>query len=165
MKKIERVLFICYANLCRSPAAHKLAEHYAEKNNLKGVVFDSAGWHIAYPTAQPETKEYIKEKIGVDMTDFKSKLITKEMIEKQDLIIGMESYHLVKVRNLFKEIKHELKEKMFTLKEFNGASKDDLNIPDPFNTGLENYNRIIGIVDENVEKLVQKICEINNSAS
>ena len=160
MSKNKRILFICYANICRSPAAEKLAELYGKKHGLVEVTFDSAGLHKIFDTAVAETKNYLEEK-GIDMTNFKSKIITRELIEKQDLIIGMERYHLVKVRRVFKDIKEKLKDKLFTLKEFNGADKNDLNIPDPYQTGLENYNRILKIVEDNVEMLVKKIIAIN----
>ena len=145
MLKIQRILFICYANTCRSPAA----EHFAKdlkynkyKSELKDIIFDSAGWHDAFEDAQPETKNYVQDK-GIDMSDFKPKVITKELIEKQDLIIGMERYQLTKVRNNFREIKETIRDKLYTLKEFNGAEKKDVNIPDPYKTGLENYNLIL----------------------
>ena len=165
MPKIQRVLFICYANTCRSPAAEYFAKGFKEvkySNELKGVIFDSAGWHNAFDDAQPETKNYVHAK-SIDMTDFQPKLITKALIEKQDLIIGMERYHLMKVKKKFRDIKDQLEDKLFTLKQFNGAEKTDLNIPDPYKTGLENYNRILRIVEQQVELLVKKIIEINNS--
>ncbi|MHA1255300.1 MAG: arsenate-mycothiol transferase ArsC [Promethearchaeota archaeon] len=165
MTKIQRVLFICYANTCRSPAAEYFAKGLKEdkyRDELKGIVFDSAGWHDAFEDAQPETKNYVKAK-SINMGDFKPKLITRDLIENQDLIIGMERYHLTKVRKKFRDIKDNLKDKLFTLKQFNGAEKNDLNIPDPYKTGLENYNRILRIVEQQVELLVKKIIEINNS--
>ncbi|MFX1314795.1 MAG: hypothetical protein ACFE9T_02955 [Promethearchaeota archaeon] len=160
MPKIKNVLFICYANTCRSPAAEYLAQYYAYKHQLKDVNFNSAGWHDAFDHAQPETINYIKNK-GIDIQDFQPKVITKELLEKQDLIIGMEKYHLIKLRKKFKTLKENFKSKLFTLKQFNGADKYDLNIPDPYKTSFENYNRILDIVDENVEKLVKKILKIN----
>ena len=153
---IKRILFICYANTCRTPAAEKLAEHYAKKFDLNNVSFDSAGWHIAFDHAQPETIEYLKLK-GIDISDFKPKLITRSLLEKQDLIIGMERYQLTKIRNRFKDIKDELKGKLYTLKEFNGAGKKELNIPDPYKTGKKKYFEILEIVEKNVEQLVQKV--------
>ena len=112
---IRRILFICYANTCRTPAAEKLAEYYAKKCALEGVEFDSAGWHIAFDHAQSETIEYINLK-GVEMNGFKPKPITRALIEKQDLIIGMERYQLTKIRNKFKDLKENLRGKLYTLK-------------------------------------------------
>ena len=97
------------------------------------------------------------------MQEFHPMLITKELIEHQDLIIGMERYHLIKLKKKFKDLKERFKGKLFTLKQFNGADKHDLSIPDPFKTGSNNYNKILDIVDENVEKLVKKILKINES--
>ena len=164
--KISNVLFICYANTCRSPAAEYIAKGLKQnkyKNELKNLNFDSAGWHDAFDHAQPETINYVQAK-SLDMSDFRPKILTRELLKKQDLIIGMERYHLVKLKNNFRDIKKHLDGKLFTLKQFNGATKkEDINIPDPYKTGIENYNRILRIVEENIEQLVQKIIEINNS--
>jgi len=162
MPKIKNILFICYANTCRSPTAEYLAQYYADKHQLKDVNFSSAGWHDAFNHAQPETINYIKKK-GIIIQEFHPKVITRELIENQDLIIGMERYHLMKLRKKFKDLKEDLKGKLFTLKQFNEADKNDLNIPDPYKTGVKSYNRILAIVDENVEKLVKKILKINES--
>ena len=162
MSKIKKILFICYANTCRSPGAEYLAQFYAKKYNLTDVSFSSAGWHDAFDHAQPETIDYVQAK-NIDMSNFKPKTIIKELLENNDLIIGMERYHLLKVRHKFRELREKLKDKMYTLKQFNGADKGDYNIPDPYMTGLENYNRIMKIVDENVEKLIKKIANINAS--
>lgn len=160
MKQIKRVIFICYANTCRSPAAEFLARCYAKKLNLSYISFSSAGWHGAFEFAQPETIDYVKQR-GIDMSNFRPTTITRELLDNQDLIIGMEKFHLLKVRHKFKELREKLKDKMYTLKQFNGADKRDYNIPDPYMTGFENYNRIMKIVEENVEKLVEKIANIN----
>lgn len=157
---IKRILFICYANTCRTPAAEKLAEYYAKKHDLRGVSFDSAGWHIVFDHAQSESIEYIKLK-GIEIEDFKPKAITRSLVEKQDLIIGMERYQLTKIRNKFKDMKESLKGKLYTLKEFNGAGKKDLNIPDPYKTGKKQYFEILEIVEKHVELLVQKVKKIN----
>ena len=157
---IRRILFICYANTCRTPAAEKLAKHYAKKYDLKGVSFDSAGWHIVFDNAQLETIDYIISK-GIEMEDFRPKAITRSLVEKQDLIIGMERYQLTKIRNRFKDAKENLKGKLYTLKEFNGAGKKDLNIPDPYKTERNRYFEILEIVEKHVELLVQKVKKIN----
>ncbi|MHA1508721.1 MAG: arsenate reductase/protein-tyrosine-phosphatase family protein, partial [Promethearchaeota archaeon] len=157
---IRRILFICYANTCRTPAAEKLAEHYAKKYDLKGVSFDSAGWHIVFDNAQLETIEFITSK-GIEMDDFRPKAITRSLVEKQDIIIGMERYQLTKIRNKFKDLKENLEGKLYTLKEFNGAGKKELNIPDPYKTGKKRYFEILEIVEKQVELLVQKVKNIN----
>ena len=160
---ISRILFICYANTCRTPAAEKLAKYYAKKYDLNGVEFDSAGWHIAFDHAQSETIEYLKLK-GIEMNDFEPKPITCALIEKQDLIIGMERYQLTKIKNKFKVLKESLKGKLFTLKEFNGADKNNLNIPDPYKTEKDRYFEILKIVERNIELLIEKVKQMNQAS-
>ena len=163
--KISNVLFICYANTCRSPAAEYFAKGLKQtkyKKELEHVNFDSAGLHDAFDTAQPETFNYVNGK-GIDMSDFCSKIITEDLLRKSDLIIGMERFHLTKLRSTYKDLKRELEGKLFTLKQFNGAGKKDLNIPDPYKTGTENYNRILAIVDKNINELIRRIIILNNS--
>jgi protein-tyrosine-phosphatase len=158
---IKRVLFICYANTCRTPAAIELAKLYANEIGLKGVIFDSAGWHIAFDHAQPETIEYVEFK-GIDIKDFKPKPITQDLIEKQDLVIGMERYQLTKIKNKFKSLRESLNGKLYTLQEFNGADKKNLNIPDPYKTDKKKYFEILDIVDKNIKMLVKKIKRLND---
>ncbi|TFG04046.1 MAG: hypothetical protein EU539_11730 [Promethearchaeota archaeon] len=161
---IKNVLFICYANTCRSPAAEYIAKGLKQtkyKERLKNINFDSAGWHDAFDHAQPETQHYIEKK-GVRFSDFRPKIISRELIEKQDLIIGMERYHLIKLKRRFRELKPHLEGKLFTLKEFNGDMESP-NIPDPYKTGSENYRKILQIIEENVEILVKKIIEKNGT--
>ena len=79
-------------------SVHMLRKHMSYAKNY--VVFDSAGWHNAFDYAQPETIDYVKSK-GIEINDFQPKAITRELIEKRDLIIGMERYHLIKVKKRF----------------------------------------------------------------
>jgi len=135
-----------------------LRKHMSYAKNY--VVFDSAGWHNAFDYAQPETIDYVKSK-GIEINDFQPKAITRELIEKQDLIIGMERYHLTKIKKRFRDLQEQLKQKLYTLKEFNGADKEDINIPDPYKTGKKRYDEILEIVEKNVEALVKKVKRIN----
>jgi protein-tyrosine phosphatase len=156
MEKTKKILFICYANTCRSPAAEYLARHYAKKNEVEGLKFDSAGWHDPFDYAQPETVAYVEKK-GIDMSDFKPKLITKELVEKQDLILGMAKYHIIKLRKSFRDLKPKLKGKIFTLKQYNGADKSEWNIPDPYKKDIKTYNMILEEVEINVKNLTKKL--------
>jgi protein-tyrosine phosphatase len=156
MEKTKRILFICYANTCRSPAAEYLARHYAKQYELDGLKFNSAGWHDPFDYAQPETVAYVEEK-GIDMSDFKPKLITRELVEKQDLILGMAKYHIIKLRKTFRDLRSQLKGKIFTLKQYNGADKSEWNIPDPYKKDLETYNNILKEVETNVKLFLKNI--------
>ena len=164
MTKIRKVLYICAGNTCRSPFAEyfsKLLKTTKFKEELEDVKFDSAGIYHYYKTAQPGTVNYLKS-MGIDISDFKTKRIDRELLEKQDLILGFEQkHHINKVMRKFKDVK-ELKDKLFLLLDFAGE-KEDLEIFDPFDLELEEYNAILKRIEVGVVKVVKKITDINLS--
>ena len=155
MSKIHNILVICSGNTARSPAAEYLGKFYAKKYNVD-LKFDSAGFFNAFSYMQPESQEYLKSK-GINPSGFNPKVIDKHLLEKQDLIITMEEYHAEQIRNNFKNIPH-ISEKTYTLKEFNGEQGD---IIDPYYTNRTTYLKVMKELDKYIEKLVEKVVEMN----
>jgi protein-tyrosine-phosphatase len=164
MTKINRVLYICAGNTCRSPFAEafsKWLKNTKFHKELKDVEFDSAGIYHYYETAQPGTINYLKSK-GIEFDEFKTKKVDAQLLEKQDLILGFEQkHHINKLKRKFKNIK-EVSERTYLLLEYAGES-EDLEIMDPFNLEKEEYDKILKKVEEGVLKVIKKIIEINNS--
>jgi protein-tyrosine-phosphatase len=160
-KPIKSVLWVCFGNTSRSPLALGLALWLKDtlyKSELKEVNFDSAGFVNVFKTAQPETIEYLKTK-NVDFSDFRGKLLTDELVKKQDLILVMEAYHLKRLRRKFKHIPN-ITEKSFILLDFAGYN-DNIDIRDPVNFSSEVYENTIQLVEKGVIKSIEKIIKIN----
>lgn len=164
MTKIQRVLYICAGNTCRSPFAEAFSKWLKitkYKKELKDVQFDSAGIYHYYETAQPGTVSYLKSK-SIEFEDFKTKKVDAQLLEKQDLILGFEQkHHINKLKRKFKNIKN-LSDKTYLLLEFAGEN-EKWEIKDPFNLEQEEYNKILKRVEEGVLKVIKKIIETNNS--
>ena len=156
-KKIRKILLVCMGNTARSPAAEYLAKYYGSKYNLDAN-FDSAGFFNAFSYMQPESQEYLDSK-GIDHSDFHPKIISKELLERQDLIITMEGQHVKRIINDFSEI-DGIKDKLFTLKRFNG---NDGDIIDPYYTNRTTYFKVLQEIDENIEKMILKIIKITDA--
>ena len=159
MNKIKRVLLVCLGNTARSPAAEYLARYYAKKNNVD-LVFESAGFINAFSYMQTESRKYLESK-GIDHTDFRPKLINRKLLEENDLIVTMERSHSIDIIKNYGQIK-DIDKKTYTLKEFNGETHN-IDIIDPYYTSDETYKKVLRIIDENVEKAVKKIIQINQS--
>lgn len=162
MVKIKNVLFICSGNTARSPAAEYLAKWLKAtkyKEELNNVNFDSAGLYSYYKTPQEGTANYLKSK-NIDFSDFKGKKITKELIEKQDLILGFEKkWHIKKLKRRYKDLKG-LDDKLYLLLDFAGE-RGELEIPDPINFKPEQYQNVAERIEKGVIKALEKIIEIN----
>ncbi|TXT61346.1 MAG: Low molecular weight protein-tyrosine-phosphatase YfkJ [Promethearchaeota archaeon] len=161
--KIRNVLFICFGNTARSPAAEGIAKALKRDKcieELHDVSFDSAGFFNVYKTAQPETKQYLKDNWDIDFSDFKGKIMDKDLLDKQDLILAMQSRHLKRLRRKFKDVDN-LMDKAHLLLEFAGE-EGDFDIEDPVNLTPGEYEQIIKTVEQGVIKSIEKIIEINS---
>ncbi len=161
MKKISKILIICLGNTARSPAAEYLARFYATKKG-DNLTFESAGFINAFSYMQPESQEYLNAK-GINHSDFHPQIINRKLLEKQDLIVTMEVSHAQDIRNNYPGIV-DIDKRTFTLREFNGET-EELDIIDPYYTSSTTYKKLIKIIDDNVEKLVKYIIQINQSES
>lgn len=157
MKKIKNILLICLGNTARSPTAEFLAKFYAKKYNIE-LNIESAGFINAFSYMQPESSEFLTEK-GIDHSDFRPQLINRNLIKKQDLILTMEESHVKDILRNYGELE-DIRNKTFTLKEFNGEI-DNLDIIDPYYTSAAMFKNVLKIIDENVEKMIKKVKEIN----
>jgi len=159
MDKIKRILLLCLGNTARSPAAEYLARYYANKKGVN-LTFESAGFINAFSYMQPESQEYLNAK-GINNSDFHPQIINRIMLEKQDLIITMEVSHAQEIRDNYSGIV-DIDKKTFTLREFNGET-EELDIIDPYYTSTSTYKKVLKIIDDNVEKMVNRIIQINQS--
>lgn len=159
MNKIKRILFVCMGNTARSPAAEYLARYYAKKFNLD-LECDSCGFFNAFSYMQPESRNYLDSK-GIKHSDFVPKIINRNLLEKQDLILTMESTHSLDIKRDFNNIR-DIEKKTFTLREFNGETQD-IDIIDPYYTSDETYRKIMKIIDNQVKQALKKIIQINDS--
>ena len=99
---MRSILFVCSANICRSPMAEGLM-----KALVKGMGEDwrieSAGvWAMNKSPAAENTLKVLLER-GVDLSSHISRQITLEMVEEFNLILTMESNHLEALRAAFPE--------------------------------------------------------------
>ena len=157
MPKIENILFVCAGNTARSPTAEYLAKYYAKKYNVN-LQFDSCGFFNAFSYMQPESREYLELK-GIKSSDFRPKILNKTLLEKQDLIITMEQSQSNDIIRNYPQIS-DIDKKTFTLKEFN-EDTGDLDIIDPYYTSQTVYKKVLKTIDNNIEKMIKKIIEMN----
>ncbi len=77
------ILFVCHANMCRSP----MAERLARKAFRPGTVAVSAGTHAwDGERMHPYTELVLKER-GADTLGFASRRLTRAIVEHADLIL------------------------------------------------------------------------------
>ena len=98
---VKSILFVCKGNICRSPFAEYIANKIALERSLIDVISSSAGLEVPTSLASPHEVLEISEKFGVNLNAHKSNRITGRSAECSDMIIAMESWQVIRLRELF----------------------------------------------------------------
>ncbi len=156
MDKIKRILFVCTGNSCRSIMAEGLMKDTLKSLGKDDIEVSSAGTSAIdgfRPTR--ETMEVMKRE-GVDVSSFKSRGITDEIIRGADLILVMAAHHM---DDIIRRVP-QAAPKAHMLKQYghgdDSRTCEDLNISDPIGKPIEAYEEIL----EEIKKEVNRIAEL-----
>jgi protein-tyrosine phosphatase len=132
------VLFVCSANMCRSPMAEALFKQMLDnRGNAEGWRVESAGvWSLDGNQASPGAVATMQRK-GIDLSGHRARSANLVGIEDFDLILTMERNHEEALRAAYPE----LAKKIFMLTEMSGRISD---IRDPIGGSSADYDDTAG---------------------
>lgn len=151
MQKKRLIMFLSTGNICRSPMAMGYFNYLLEQKKIKHIEVRSAGvMTIPGLLATPESLLML-EPYGVDMTKHRSLQLTKDMIKRADLILGMTPFH---VQSALRE-SDMARDKTFLLKEYTKSDLKNYQINDPMGCTMEVYKKIFNEIKNACNKLLQ----------
>lgn len=147
---MQKILFVCLGNICRSPVAEGVLLHLIDKHQLHDKIsVDSAGtagYHIN-EAPDPRTVRNAR-KNGVDLSPLRARKFAASDFDLFDRILVMDENNLRDVRRMTGSKEHHDKTDLLLNLSFPGKN---LPVPDPY------YGTEIDF--ENVFQLVYKACE------
>jgi protein-tyrosine-phosphatase len=123
---MRSVIFICTANICRSPMASAiLKQKVAQLDSPEDWRIESAGtWASEGAPAVQNTQLTLSALYKTDISDHSSRVVSKEMLSSFDLILTMEKGHKEALQVEFPE----LADRVYLVSEMVGENSE---IQDP----------------------------------
>lgn len=138
--RVERLVFVCSGNICRSPLAERVALD-------AGYNATSFGLHCTPGRpADPRVVELARER-GFDLSGHRTRLLKDAQLSATDLLVGMEPVHLVEATEFCGSSAQQ------TLLGLWGRARLSY-IYDPYNSTEEYFARCARVLIESTGKLV-----------
>ncbi len=132
---IQRILFVCLGNICRSPLAEAIFLQLAEAADRAHLEADSAGtsgWHEG-ERADPRSRE-VAQRNGIHIQS-RSRTVRDSDFALFDLILAMDRENL---RHLQQRCPDEHRHKVRLMREWDPAGPGD--VPDPYYGGPSGFD-------------------------
>ena len=144
-----KVLVICTGNTCRSPMAEGIFKSLIKENSLDFEI-SSAGTDAYDGDSVTNHAEMALKKMGIDISNHKSKLVHRDLIERVDLVLTMTKSHKETIIKKFPEAKN----KVFLLNEY--AFEEFKDVVDPFGGTIIDYEKARDEIYTAAEEIVRK---------
>ena len=134
-KQEKLVIFVCTANICRSPMAEKLFEEaLAKAKSKKKIQVFSTGLSAVEGDKASDNSVTVRKEVGLDLSDHRSSVLNRTTLENASAVFCMTESHRVLINMYF-----DLPEgaPIFLMREF--ADGNDKELPDPYGQSLEVY--------------------------
>lgn len=150
-----RILAVCLGNICRSPTAHGVLQRKLEEAGLDGRVrVDSAGtgdYHIG-KMPDPRAREAAAGR-GYDLTGLRARQVEPDDFRRFHLILAADSENYADLVALAPSPADRTKVRY--LLDF--AASPEQEVPDPYAESEEAFDRVLDLVEEAADGLVEAV--------
>ncbi|MBD5305759.1 MAG: low molecular weight phosphotyrosine protein phosphatase [Bacteroides sp.] len=150
-----RILFVCLGNICRSPAAHGIAEQEAARRNMK-IEIDSAGFYGGHAGDLPDPRMRRAAAARGYTLNHRARKIRSFDFDDFDIVIGMDDNNISDLQQLAGTV--ERARKIVRMTDFATAHPDYDYVPDPYYEGPEGFEIVLDLLEDSCSELLD-LCE------
>ena len=148
---MKRILFVCTGNICRSPLAAALLQRALTERGAAEIEVSSAGTGAWDGAPVSEGAYLVGLEQGLDLSAHRARLLTRDLVERSDVILTMARHHRARVDELGGG------GRVFVFGEYAGRSGESAEVSDPFGGDLDIYRETCVELAELVTAAVERI--------
>lgn len=151
---MQKILFVCLGNICRSPLGEGIMLHFIEEKKLyKHFQVDSAGTAGYHIGEAPDHRTIANaKKNGVDISKLRARKFSVEDFDAFDKIYVMDDSNYNNVITLAKNTKHKNKVD-YLLNVLH--PKQNKHVPDPYYGTEKDFEAVFQMVRQACQKIIE----------
>jgi protein-tyrosine phosphatase len=155
MKDMVSVIFVCMGNICRSPTAEAVFRRYVENAGLAGhILIDSAGTHDYHIGDAPDLRaQRAAQQRGYDMSSLRGRQVGEVDFHRFDYVLAMDKANLAILQRLAPPAGDAQVRLFLEYARHHGERE----VPDPYYGGPDGFERVLDMVEDASEGLLQHI--------
>lgn len=150
---MKRVLFVCTANVCRSPMAEAIFDALTEDMDLPFRAQSAGTSALRGEQMAPKARAALAE-IGVYAGGHRARQVDGKILEEVDLVLAMEPRHVAELRRLFGSLSPK---KLHTLAQYANGPTGPKEISDPYGHAMTAYRASVRQLLECLDLLVKRL--------
>lgn len=153
------VLFVCMGNICRSPAAESVFQHYLEHRGYANRFdVDSAGTIACHRGQQADYRMRAAAAKRAYKLNSLARSVTADDVDRFDLVIAMDYENLLQLESIAGGAKRHIR---LLGAYIDGHDKDNAPaVPDPYYGGADGFERVLDMIESACPGLFKHCLEL-----
>ena len=149
---MKKVLFVCTANICRSPMAEAIFNALASD---KGLSFRAESAGTAALEGEPMAPNSVTAlaEAGIQPEDHRGRQVSEALLSRSDLVLAMTPQHVAKLDSTY----GSLASGIYTLPEYATGVTGEEGIPDPYGYTIAAYRNSVRQLHEYIERIADRL--------
>jgi protein-tyrosine phosphatase len=148
----KKVLFVCTANVCRSPMAEAIFNALAEERGLAWRAASAGVAALEGEDITPNARAALEE-VGIYTREHRARQVGEAMLGEADLVLAMGPQHVATLRRRFEG----LTQRVYALPEYALGAHPEEGIPDPYGQTMTAFRASVRQLLEHIEGLIKRL--------